>query len=119
MAGDVITTGASAAETVRTEAPQDTDPIAPAEQAEAAAANVAGSHEPGQAAVEVADPAAPDAVGPAPDHFASGSHASPSPAPATVEDAAAASPAATNTPGSPAATDTPGQIGRASWRERV
>ena len=48
MAGDVITTGTSAADAVRADAPQETHPVTDAEQAEAAAAGVPGQHEPGQ-----------------------------------------------------------------------
>ena len=48
MAGDVITTGTSAADAVRADASQETRPVTDAEQAEAAAASVPGHHEPGQ-----------------------------------------------------------------------
>ena len=47
MAGDVITTGTSAAHAAPVDAPQDTDPVTGAPQAEAAAADVAGQHAPG------------------------------------------------------------------------
>ena len=53
MAGDVITTGTSAAQAARVDAPQDTDPVTGAPQAEAVAADVAGQ--------QAADPALPAA----------------------------------------------------------
>ena len=48
MAGDLITTGTSAADAVRADASQETRPLTDAEQAEAAAASVPGHHEPAQ-----------------------------------------------------------------------
>jgi guanosine-3',5'-bis(diphosphate) 3'-pyrophosphohydrolase len=53
VAGDVITTGTSAAQAARVDAPQDTDPVTGAPQAEAEAADVAG-----QQAADTALPAA-------------------------------------------------------------
>ena len=42
MAGEVVTTGARAADTARVDAPRDTDPVTDAEQTEAGAASVPG-----------------------------------------------------------------------------
>jgi GTP diphosphokinase / guanosine-3',5'-bis(diphosphate) 3'-diphosphatase len=57
VAGDVITTGTSAAQAARVDAPQDTDPVTGAPQAEAEAADVAG-----QQAAGTALPAAEEAA---------------------------------------------------------
>jgi guanosine-3',5'-bis(diphosphate) 3'-pyrophosphohydrolase len=54
VAGDVITTGTRAADAARVDAPQGPDPVADAEQAEAAPADV-----PGSATAEDADPIPP------------------------------------------------------------
>ena len=74
MAGDVITTGTSAADAARADASPETRPVTDAEQAEAAAASVPGHHEPGQhepghhepdQPSPTADGSVPDKAGPA------------------------------------------------------
>ena len=76
MAGDVITTGTSAADAVRADASQETRPLTDAEQAEAAAASVPGHHEPAQH-----EPAQHERDHPAPDQHEPGHHEPDQPSP--------------------------------------